>query len=127
MKIIPLHVFVLSHHLAILKILPSIQLPEWISSKDFFSVTCSPGELSLIVCEHDIPENIPYQGGWCALEFKGDSELPGILASVVVPLTNSDISFLIISSYDKDYALVKFSQLPIVLKALSEAGHTIHR
>ena len=49
----------------------------------------------------------------------------GVLASVVGPLAEADVSVFAVSTYDTDYVLVKAKQLEAAVSALRARGHEI--
>ena len=48
-----------------------------------------------------------------------------MLASVAVPLAESEVGILAIATYDTDYVLVQESQLDLAARALRGRGHEI--
>ncbi len=69
------------------------RVPEWAQSADFFSITRTRDELS-IVCESSrAPEEVRAERGWRALKIEGplDFLLVGVLASIAEPLARAGI------------------------------------
>jgi hypothetical protein len=62
-----------------------------------------------------------------ALRFDGPFEfgLVGVLASVAVPLAQSEVSILAVATYDTDYVLVEETQLSPAIQVLREWGHEV--
>ena len=50
----------------------------------------------------------------------------GILESLARPLAEAGISIFALSTHDTDYVLVSAENLDRAVRALSEAGHTVH-
>ena len=65
--------------------------------------------------------------GWRCLVVEGPLEFTqvGVLASLVQPLAEAQISIFVLSTYDTDYLLVKEHHLDNALAALRAAGHTV--
>ncbi|MEA2573469.1 MAG: uncharacterized protein QOH93_767 [Chloroflexia bacterium] len=104
-------------------------VPEWATSGDFFSVTRTADELS-VVCEQGVvPAGVVCEGDWRCLKVRGplDFGLTGILASLAVPLAMSGISIFALSTYDTDYIMVKAADLERAVAALTGSGHSITR
>jgi uncharacterized protein len=59
------------------------------------------------------------------LEGPFDFGLVGILASVAVPLAESEVCILAIATYETDYVLVEGSQLSLATQALRQQGHEV--
>ena len=100
-------------------------VPEWATSGDFFSVTRTADELS-VVCEQSVvPEGVECEGDWRCLKVQGplDFGLTGVLASLSLPLAEASISIFVISTYDTDYLMVKSADLERAIVELSMAGH----
>jgi uncharacterized protein len=51
--------------------------------------------------------------------------LTGVLASVAVPLAESEVGILAIATYETDYVLVQESQLDLAAQALRERGREV--
>ena len=84
-------------------------IPEWASNSDFFSITKTLDELSIVCSEESIPSNVKCENDWRILKIEGplDFSLIGILASISSILAQNGISIFAISTYNTDYILVK--------------------
>ena len=104
-------------------------IPMWAFESDFFSITKTPDELSIVCSEKIIPEDIQKESNYRVIKVEGplDFSLVGILAEISTRLAQRDISLFAISSYDTDYILVKESKLEDAILALTDAGHDIKR
>lgn len=112
---------------AICRLSPGDALPSWISLGNFFSITRTAEELSIICSEANIPSGVHCQPGWRLIKFEGPFEFSqiGVLASVTLPLAESGVSQLTISTYDTDYIMVQAGELNLAIQALEAAGHSI--
>ena len=95
-------------------------IPEWAQNSDFFSITKTCDELSIVCFQDDIPNNINCEKDWRILKIEGplDFSLIGILASISTILAQKGISIFAISTYDTDYILVKNKDLDITIQSL---------
>lgn len=95
-------------------------IPEWIKNSDFFSITKTCDELSIVCLEKDIPDEVKCEKEWRILKVEGqlDFSLVGILSSISTILAKSGISIFAISTYDTDYILVKEKDVDNAMKAL---------
>ena len=126
-KMVPLTLSVLEHRVAICHLEARADIPAWATGAPFFSVTRTPDELSIVCPQDRVPTGITCERGWRAFKFEGPFELGlvGVLASVAVPLAQSEVSILAIATYDTDYVLVKEEQLDPAIAALRERGHEV--
>lgn len=118
---------VLPDHLAVCRLGPGSPIPEWAASGNFFSVTRTSGELSVLCSQGRVPTGIVREEGWRALGLEGplDFSLVGVLASLLAPLAEAGVSVFAVSTYDTDYVLVKQSSLETVAMALRESGYEV--
>ena len=101
--------------------------PGWVFESDFFSVTRTAEELSVVCREEIVPEDVMREAGWMCLKVEGplDFSLTGVLASLAVPLAEAGLSIFAVSTFDTDYLLVKAHDLDDAVVALTQAGHTV--
>lgn len=118
----------LRQELAVCRLDPDSELPEWARKGPFFSLTRTPDEWSVVCSQEIVPEGIRREGGWRAFRLQGpiDFSAVGILASLTAPLARSGISLFALSTFDTDYVLVKEVDVKKATLALREEGHRIH-
>lgn len=104
-------------------------LPAWVlhAEAEFFSITRTPAELSVVCAEDDLPPSASehVERGWRALELVGPIPFSttGIISGLTAPLAAAGIGVFVISTYDTDYLLVKaanFARACGVLSGLFE-------
>jgi uncharacterized protein len=122
-----LRLSVLEHRLAVCRLEPDSEIPAWATGAPFFFVARTAGELSVVCPEERVPAGTTCERGWRALEVEGPLEfgLTGVLASVAVPLAESEVGILAIATYETDYVLVQQSQLDLAAQVLRERGYEI--
>ncbi|MEE9530126.1 MAG: ACT domain-containing protein [Syntrophobacteria bacterium] len=115
----------LSDTFAICRLEPEADIPSWALAGDFFSVTRTKEELSLVCLQESVPEGTRCEKGFRCFKVGGplDFSLTGILSSLTIPLAQAGISVLAISTFDTDYLLVKETQVDRAVQKLSQAGH----
>lgn len=93
----------------------------------FFSMTCTPEELSIVCLDSIVPNEVQCERGWRALRVNGplDMALTGVLSSLLLPLAEAGISIFALSTYDTDYVLVRQERLAEAVQALTAAGYTL--
>ncbi len=112
---------------AIVRLHPGAELPPWIDRGPFRSVTRTEHEVSVVCRDHDVPDGENAVPGWRVLEALGplDFSLTGVVASLVVPLAEANLSVFTISTFESDYLLVRARDLGRAIAALEAAGHAV--
>lgn len=103
------------------------EIPEWASKGEFYSITKTRDELSIVSCQDNIPDGVKCQGDWRILKVQGplDFSLIGILASISAVLAKQKISIFVISTYDTDYILIKEKDIKKSIDSLLAEGYNI--
>jgi hypothetical protein len=115
--------------LAVCRLEPDAPIPAWLfhAEAQFFSLTRTPAETSVVCFEDDLPPSVTRaERGWRALEIEGPIPFAetGVLAGVVAPLAESKLSVFALSTFDTDYVLVREADLPRAIEAL-RARHVV--
>jgi uncharacterized protein len=100
-------------------------LPTWAATGNFFSISRTSDELSIVCRAAQVPPEIQHEDGWKCLKVHGPFPFSetGILSSFLQPLAERAIPIFAISTFDTDYVLVKNDWLGRAVEALTEAGH----
>lgn len=108
------------------------ETPDWVLGLDFFSITRTREELSIVAPEGVLGEKVlpvgaELESGWACMKVEGPLELSlvGVLAELSGTLAEAEISIFVVSTYDTDYVLVRNEDLDGAVRALSGAGHLI--
>jgi len=98
-------------------------IPSWIAG-EFWSITQTPDELSVVCLQECVPSGIRHEGDWRIIKVLGplSFDLIGIMALISSALAEAGISVFAMATYDTDYVLVKADQLERALKALTRQG-----
>ncbi len=115
----------LSDTFAICRLGPEAGIPSWALAGDFFSVTRTKEELSLVCPQEMVPEGTHCEKNFRCIKVAGplDFALIGLLASLTEALAQEEISILAISTFDTDYLLVREAQVDRAVQKLSQAGY----
>jgi uncharacterized protein len=113
----------------IYKFKSSSKTPGWIENSEFYSVTKTKDELS-IVCkqmEVKLPSGGLADTNWRMIKIIGplDLSLTGIIAEISGVLAESGVPLFTISTYHTDYFMVKDENLDKAILALKENGYQI--
>lgn len=114
---------VLESKYAIFKFRVESDLPDWIYLSDFYSVTKTKDELSVVTMQPEfIPEESVCSQDWRIIKIVGplDLSMVGVIADISHILKGSGISIFTISTYDTDYILVKEKNLKSAIGALED-------
>jgi hypothetical protein len=103
-------------------------VPEWATQGQFFSITRTSEELSVIAESDLVPERLRTEVSWRVMKVHGplDFSEVGVLAALVQPLAAVGVSVFAVSTFDTDYLLVQCSQLLEAITGLRNAAHTVH-
>jgi uncharacterized protein len=112
----------------ICRLAPDAFVPEWATRGQFFSITRTSDELSVIAETAVVPERLRTEVRWRVMRVHGpfDFSEVGVLASLVQPLAAAGVSVFTVSTFDTDYLLLQCSQLRDAVAALRDAAHTVH-
>jgi hypothetical protein len=114
---------------AICRLAPDAAIPAWAmpGKASFLAITLTHEELSIICPAHLLPADtdIPAFTGWRCLKLEGPIPLdePGVLASLVVPMSKAGLSVFAEATYDTDYLLV--NHIDTAIQALEQMGHRV--
>jgi hypothetical protein len=102
-------------------------IPSWATVGEFFSITRTADELSVVCRADTAPEGIRSEPGWRCLRVAGTLPfaIVGVLASITVALADNAIPVFAVSTFDTDYVLVKEQHLAVAVAALRERGHIV--
>lgn len=117
----------LSHKLVVARLSADAPIPDWALESDFFSITRTADELSIVCRQSDVPTDVQCQGDWFGLKVAGplDFALTGILAGLAAPLAAASIPIFAISTYDTDYLLIPEAEIERAVTVLRAAGHDV--
>lgn len=102
-------------------------IPSWGRNNEFYSLTCTTDEISIVCLAESIPKDVQKEGDWRVFKVLGplDFSLVGILARISEVMAENSISIFAISTYDTDYILVKEERVQAATVALRNAGYEI--
>ena len=116
---------VLSETFTIHKFSPDVSIPEEILKSNYYNVSKTENELSVVCSELIEVHSLQISKGWKCIKVKGplDFNLTGILAGISDILTKGNISIFAISTFDTDYILVRTQDLFSARTKLRQAGY----
>ncbi|MBW9062456.1 ACT domain-containing protein [Rhizobium herbae] len=102
-------------------------LPEWLMGPGFWTVSSSREEMTLVCRAARIPPGVQSSGGWRCLRIEQHFSfaVPGVLASVLNPLSEAGVGIFANSTFSTDYVFIMGSDLDKAVAALKAHGHDI--
>ena len=115
----------LSETFTIHKLSPDASIREGILKSNYYSVSKTEKELSVVCSEVIEVQSLQNSKGWKCIKVKGplDFNLTGILAGISDILAQANISIFAISTFDTDYILVRSEELSSARTKLWQAGY----
>ncbi len=113
--------------LAVVRLGPGADLPAWAGGSTLLSVTATATETSVVCAQDGVPRKAQQQGPFTAFAVEGtlDFALTGVLAELLGPLAEAEISVFTVSTYDTDWILVPAGAARGAAEAWRRAGHTV--
>ena len=107
------------------KLAHSTNLPEGLIGCEFYSLSNSQEEMSLVCPEQILIQSENNSPNWKCLKVAGplDLNLTGILAGLSDTLAKAKISIFAISTFETDYVLIQKQVLETAKSALKSAGY----
>lgn len=118
---------ILKNRYSVCRLNKNDEIPKWIFQEEFFSITRTDDELSIVCLQDKIKEDIKCEKGWKVLKIEGplDFSLVGILSRISTLMANNDISIFAISTYDTDYILIKEESIKRAIEVLENNNYNI--
>jgi hypothetical protein len=122
-----LRLVVLPDLFAVCRLDPVASLPSWAIAGNFFSITRTADELSVVCHQEAVPEDTACEKGRRCLRVAGTMpfSVVGVLSSLTTPVAEAGISAFAISTFDTDYLLVKEKDLAPAVDVLRRCGFVI--
>jgi uncharacterized protein len=119
---------VLPNKYAICRLSPNAAIPGWLATAEFFSVTRTAEELSVVaVQELAEAEDADCSREWRIMKIEGplDLTIVGLIAGVAGVFKDAGVPIFTMSTYDTDYIMVKEQDLGAGIRALEASGHEV--
>lgn len=104
---------------------PASPVPAWAMQGDFWSVTRTADELSVICEQEAVPATVTATREWVLLRVEGpfDFSVTGVLASLTQPLAQAAVPCLAVATHQTDYLLIQTEHHAAARAALIAVGH----
>ena len=106
---------------------PDEPVPAWGLQGEFFSVTRTTEELSIVCAEAQIPATVLCESGWRLFKIDAvmDFSLVGIVAGISAAIAGANAGIFVLSTYNTDYILVRQPDFSVAAAALRTAGYKV--
>ena len=113
--------------LAVVKLPPGAEVPDWAESSSIFSITATATETSIVCAARNVPRKSQHQRPFTAFEVEGplDFALTGVLSTLLQPLAEAEISVFTLSTFDTDWILVPGDDADRAEEEWRRSGHTV--
>jgi hypothetical protein len=113
--------------LAVVRLGPGSEIPEWAESSSIFSVTATATETSVVCAGRSVPTKAVHHKPFTAFAVEGPLEfgLTGVLVELLTPLAEEEISVFTLSTFDTDWILVRTSEAERAAEVWRGAGHEV--
>ncbi len=110
---------------AIARLAPGSPLPGWVAGEGCVTVTFAEDETSVVCAADRVPEDVERSDGWSAIKVTTRFGLdePGVVLSVVRPISEAGLGIFVTSTFYRDYILVRTNELARARDLLTRAGH----
>jgi len=122
----PLRLHVHGERLAIARLEPDAELPDW-AQGGFVTLTRTQHELSVVCAQANVPRNVRAERDRIGLAIVGVIPMTtvGLLASLCTALAAANVSVFVISTFDTDWILVPAERFESAREALAGLGHAV--
>ena len=113
--------------LAVVRLGPGADLPDWAVAGSLLSVTATAAETSLVCNQAGVPRKVRQGGPYTAFAVDGplDLGLTGVLSELLAPLAGEEIPVFTVSTFDTDWILVPAGEAGRAAEAWRRSGHTV--
>lgn len=127
MNLIKLTLKLLKEKYSVCRLDKNNSIPSWATKGEFFSITKTEDELSIVCLQDNVPDSIKCETDWKILKVEGplDFSLVGILSSISSLMAKEKISIFALSTYDTDYILVKENDIEAAISTLINNNYDV--
>jgi hypothetical protein len=113
--------------LAVVRLGPGADIPDWAMSGTLLSVTATAEETSLVCNHRGVPRKARHEGPFTAFAVEGplDFALTGVLSALLEPLAEAEVPVFTVSTFDTDWILVPADQAERAVEEWRRSGHDV--
>nr|WP_255456253.1 GNAT family N-acetyltransferase [Sedimentitalea sp. CY04] len=108
--------------------MPKHGVPDWANGPGLVSVTQGEDEISILCLGNRVPEQVEHSAGWTAVQVSNLFEVdePGVVLAATRPVSEAGLGIFVVSTFLRDYILVRQDNLRLAKLAWLQAGHRVH-
>lgn len=117
----------LPDHFGVMKLAPPQAFPAWLTQAALFFVAQTEDEYSIMCPQSYIPAGVDYAADYRCFRVDGDLAFDeiGVVARVSKPLADAGLSLFLMSTHDRDYVLLRHSDLDAAITVYKSAGFAL--
>ncbi|WP_340539993.1 ACT domain-containing protein [Nocardioides sp. GXZ039] len=119
----PLEIEQFPEKLAVLRLAPGADVPDWAEASSILSVTATAAATTLVCAGRNVPKKVPGVRGLIGFAANGDGADAGVLAGLLAPL--AEVSVQVLSGIDQIWILVPADDADRAAEAWRRQGHTV--
>jgi hypothetical protein len=121
--------------IAVVRLGPGAEIPEWAESSSVFSITATATETSVVCAARSVPKKARHQAPFTAFtvvpaegsaDFDLSAGVTGVLAALLAPLAEAGVSVFVLSTFDTDWILVPKNDADAAEEAWRRSGHEVN-
>lgn len=99
-------------------------LPHWAVGGEFWSVSRTPDEISVVCPQGSVPPGVDRDSGWRCLKVDSPFEfdLSGMVSDMAAPLAREGMDLFVVATQDSDYLMVREQDLKKAIDELARSG-----
>ena len=122
-----MHLRLLPDPFGVMKLSLPQPFPAWLTDAECFFIARTEDEYSIMCPQQYIPKGYDFAADYRCLRVDGDLAFDeiGVVARVSKPLADAGLSLFVVSTHDRDYVLIRHSDLDTALATYRAAGFII--
>ncbi|KAE9630485.1 GNAT family N-acetyltransferase [Parasedimentitalea maritima] len=103
--------------------------PDWVNGPGLVTVTSAEDETSILCLRERVPAEVKQSAGWTAIQVSNlfDFDEPGVVVAATRPVAEAGLGIFVVSTFDRDYLLVRQDSLHRAELAWLGYGHRVQR
>ncbi|AZV79170.1 GNAT family N-acetyltransferase [Parasedimentitalea marina] len=112
---------------AVSRVPPEDGIPDWTDGPGLVNVTQAEDEISVLCLSRRVPAQIEHSAGWTAVQVSNlfDFDEPGVVLAATRPVSMAGLGVFVVSTFYRDYLLVRHSTRHSAELAWLRAGHKL--
>ncbi|WP_170219322.1 ACT domain-containing protein [Nocardioides litoris] len=111
--------------IAVLRLAPGADVPEWAESSSLFSITATATETSVVCAGRSVPTKVPGDRGLTGFALADEAPSAGVLVELLTPLAEEGLSVHTVTTTTTVWVLVPATDAERAAEAWRRRGHTV--